>query len=623
MEKSRKKEIIHLLYQYKKMTGKELSLIMGCSLKTVQNTIKEINDSFQIVDITVNGYSLNTNYYTSEFSIDDNYQSQNIILSTLLFTNDRIDIDELSEDLYLSKATVERKLTNIKAFLLSFDLSLERYKNKIWIEGKEKNKRSLISFLVSQEADNHFDRFKGNEKLLKGLDQNVIKNIVLNILNENNYIIRECCYYGLLENIAICLYRCRNKSHINEPPDISIDVQSDEYKISLAIYKEYSKLWKIDVLENDVLFLASLLKGQISSKNQDNQNNEILIVNDSFCNEIKEIVHYTFNHYGLKFDINEENDFIYNFSMHVKALIQRAKNNNKIQNEMLLSIQKNCPFIYDVAIFIYDRIKDKYQVNINNDEIGYIAVHIGFLIERTNKNCINILLITSSYNNVNKQIKTKLLSEYGDSINIIEDPNKFSKQGIDLIISNQEKNIIGTRSVLISPFFDYNDQQKVRNSIKECVKIKNELFTDVVYATFLSEKLFFRNNNIVTKEDAIKFMVQKLEEQKAVNEDFLDCVIQREELSSTCFFNSFAIPHGLYFEANKSRCCILLSDEGIRWDNSNIHIVILIAVRYHDRHIFMKMYDTIIQALQNEKKLLEIIKAESLIEFIDIIKSDK
>ena len=105
-----------------------------------------------------------------------------------------------------------------------------------------------------------------------------------------------------------------------------------------------------------------------------------------------------------------------------------------------------------------------------------------------------------------------------------------------------------------------------------------------------------------------------------VDEDFVDSVKQREELSSTCFFGSFAIPHGLQFNAHKSRCCILISENGIQWNDSNIHIVILIAVRYHDRHIFMKMYDSIIQSLQDEKKFIEIIDSKSLDRFIGVIK---
>ena len=347
--------------------------------------------------------------------------------------------------------------------------------------------------------------------------------------------------------------------------------------------------------------------------------NKMPFAND-FIESIKEIIVSTFQYYGLGFDANNSDGFIYNFSIHVKAMIERARNNNKVENEMLPSIQKNCPFIYDVAVYIYNKIKDKYNVNISSEEIGYIAVHIGFLIERFSKNSINVLLLVSSYNGIDRIVKHKLKNLYGDGINIVADPNEFSKQGIDLVIMNHQKNIYGIKNVLISPFFDENDQDNVRQAINECIQIKNNLFTDVIYATFMSEKLFFRRNDLKTKDEVLKFMTNAMVEQGIVSDDFLASVIQREELSSTCFFDTFAIPHGMRFDAYKSRCSILISEDGIKWNDSIIHIVILIAVKYHDRHIFMKMYDNIIQSLQNKKRLLEVLSAESIDEFIEIVK---
>ena len=142
MEINKKKEIIRLIYQYRIITGKELAHIIDCSLKTVQNTIKEINDEFGIIDATPSGYILNANYYISGVSINEDYHLQKTLLSTLLLNNDKVDIDELSDNLYISKATIERKFANIKTFLSNFGLTIGRHKNRIWLDGKENNNRS-------------------------------------------------------------------------------------------------------------------------------------------------------------------------------------------------------------------------------------------------------------------------------------------------------------------------------------------------------------------------------------------------------------------------------------------------------------------------------------------------
>lgn len=617
----RKKEIIRLISQYGTITGKELARMVSCSLKTIQYTIKEINSEELIINSTSKGYELNDIYFSSNFSFENEENDINFLLSALLLREEKLDIDELSDEFYISRTTTERKLSNVKNVIKKYNLKIERQKNKIWLDGKEKDKRSLIASLISQEAENDFGRNQQKNDFLEGIDSNVIKNIVINIVNDNNYEVRECCMNGLLVNIAICLYRCKNGSNIDEVSEKIKENIVDETIISKQIYDEYSKHCSLNANDNDIYYLAVLLKGQISKKN-DNvvfDDNKMPFTND-FIESIKEIIVSTFQYYGLGFDANNSDGFIYNFSIHVKAMIERARNNNKVENEMLPSIQKNCPFIYDVAVYIYNKIKDKYNVNISSEEIGYIAVHIGFLIERFSKNSINVLLLVSSYNGIDRIVKHKLKNLYGDGINIVADPNEFSKQGIDLVIMNHQKNIYGIKNVLISPFFDENDQDNVRQAINECIQIKNNLFTDVIYATFMSEKLFFRRNDLKTKDEVLKFMTNAMVEQGIVSDDFLASVIQREELSSTCFFDTFAIPHGMRFDAYKSRCSILISEDGIKWNDSIIHIVILIAVKYHDRHIFMKMYDNIIQSLQNKKRLLEVLSAESIDEFIEIVK---
>jgi len=619
---NRKTQIISLIAQYGSITGKELSNIMGCSLKTIQTTIKDINNQYDIISATLDGYKFNNNYFNTEIIFEDEQENDdNYILSQLLLYNQELDIDELADSLFMSRTSIERKISGIKSFLLGFNIQLLKSKNRISVDGKEEDKRALISYLISQEADNDFTRTSTNDnQILDGIDANVIKNIVLNITDKYNYIIRDCCFYGILANINIALYRCKVGSNVQESSTTDISDQT-LYHIAKDIYEEYNKIWPITYYESDVYYLVSLLIGQLSPKDEpDNNVNEKLTVNSEFENSIREIVNQSFSYYGLIIENIDDNNFLYNFCVHVKLLIERAKNNNKVENEMLTTIQRNCPFIYEVAIYIYDKIKAKYHISISNEEIGYIAVHIGFLIQRSNKVCINVLLLTSSYSGINVNIKRQLIQTYGDSVAIIEDPNTFSKQAIDLIITNKNKNIFGTKTVVVSPFFDEHDQEVVRNAISECNKVKNEIITDTIYATFLNNDLFFRNEDIHNKDEALKFLTSKMLKLGIVEKDFYDNVIQREELSSTCFFNSFAVPHGLYFNAKKSRCCILLSEQGIKWDDSLIHVVILIAVKYYDRHIFMKMYDNIIQALQNQKKLNEIINCQTLDEFLDIIK---
>ena len=62
-------------------------------------------------------------------------------------------------------------------------------------------------------------------------------------------------------------------------------------------------------------------------------------------------------------------------------------------------------------------------------------------------------------------------------------------------------------------------------------------------------------------------------------EGFVESVLEREQLSSTCFFDTFAIPHALDMNATHTMICVLTSESGIQWDDHVIHIVLMLAVQ--------------------------------------------
>ena len=88
-------------------------------------------------------------------------------------------------------------------------------------------------------------------------------------------------------------------------------------------------------------------------------------------------------------------------------------------------------------------------------------------------------------------------------------------------------------------------------------------------------------------------------------------------MSSTCFFDTFAIPHALELEAKKTMFCVLINENGIPWDNHVIKCVFMIAINKADRKSFMKIYNGIIQILYDKKKVNHLVKCKNPMEFIE------
>ena len=100
-------------------------------------------------------------------------------------------------------------------------------------------------------------------------------------------------------------------------------------------------------------------------------------------------------------------------------------------------------------------------------------------------------------------------------------------------------------------------------------------------------------------------------------EGFIDSVLERERLSSTCFFDTFAIPHAIDMDARRTMICVLISENGIYWDEHKIHIVLMITVQQRDRKKFMELYNGIVHILENPQKVNKLVLSNTLMEFLN------
>lgn len=170
--------------------------------------------------------------------------------------------------------------------------------------------------------------------------------------------------------------------------------------------------------------------------------------------------------------------------------------------------------------------------------------------------------------------------------------------------------------MLVSPFYTQTDRRNIDSAIQSCLNEKKYSRIHSLLSSFSNEKLFFKEDSFHSKEEVISFLGQKAMDYGLVQEDFIESVLKRERISSTCFFDTFAIPHGIEMNALKTMICILISNEGVPWDEHCIHIVLMITVQRQDRKKFMELYNGIVRILENPEKVKRLVACETYPEFI-------
>lgn len=619
---NRQKKIISLLSNEDTyVTGKTLSILLDVSIRTIQSEIATINQKSQIILATKKGYIIQPDKRNELSAIDTHHNEDHTILRQLIFFNEPHQVDEFAESLYMSTSSLEKKLKDFQNILEQYNLSIHRKNTYISIVGNELDKRQFINYLIFEETGPAFHNLENISSYFKGINIPKIRSIILNTLNKHGYYVENNYVSNLLINIIIALYRMRVDSYIEYIPNDSIHVMMPEYRIAEDICNQYANHWNINPTVNDIKYIAIILWGQIKpidrSISTTHPTSEIMTTD--FIHEIDEILFSVFSYYMLNIDYS---NFLYNFALHIDALIKRASNYQIAHNDIFDNIKRNCPFIYDVAVHIAKKISDKYFISIVDEEIGYISIHIGFLIETHNTlhEKIKILLVCDDYYHIMDKMIKNIMKDHAEQITIQSAKTNVTAyeidDKIDLIITTKDLSFIGKKIIHISPFYTQEDYIKINDAVHKSIIEREKRNQNEMLRSYFHENLFFQTNQCLTKNDAIRFMGEKIINFGLAKEGFIESVFKREEMSSTCFFETFAIPHAIELNAKQTMFCVLVSTDGVLWDNQKIHIILMIAVQQKDRKKFMKIYESIIKALWDKEKVYNLTRAKSLNEFI-------
>lgn len=131
----------------------------------------------------------------------------------------------------------------------------------------------------------------------------------------------------------------------------------------------------------DTIDHSTLIEKVFSIENADNSSNFIKPaqnVDTSLSALSEKIIHIILNviNENLNITIDKKSLDYAQFAEHIKFAIERIQINNPIKNELLLSIKRKYKQSYSIAKKSIDLIKNQLNINITDDEAGYITLYI-------------------------------------------------------------------------------------------------------------------------------------------------------------------------------------------------------------------------------------------------------
>lgn len=634
----RQKKILKFLANKSKWTkGAEIAAEFGISDRTVRNDISVINSYFKdenpvITSISTKGYCvenrekainlLKDNMNFMPISPEDRV---NYILKELLFEKSGANIYQLSEDILVSEATVENDLKKIKDIIKGSGrkLEIERKGINIYLLGSEKDKRLLLSELLFKEANGNFLNLSKYQKYFTDFDLYEIKSSLFDIIKKHNFQINEMAVVSLIIHVAITMSRIKNKNTVDLNSNTSSISNSIEYKMSKEFCYELEKNFDIQFSEQEIFYISYLFLGKKIIKNIYKHRNEIENIIDPFYIElIDKLLKAICYEYGIDFK-NDDTLFI-GLTLHIKTMHERIKNNICLRNLILGDFKRRYPLIFEIAVFTCNEFYRLTNERVDENEIGFIALHLGAAYERLGNNLTGLtrvaLVCPTGYTTSNL-LCSKIASLYSDKIEIIGIFSFFSLYSLthvrpDFIFTTVDfEHDLNIPTIVISPFLDEKDIKSInenlnlyhnKNTIK---KVKADI------ENYFKSELFYNNVYFDNKMKAIKFMAEDLYKKLYVPGNYEDLVVEREKLSSTSFANLVAIPHPIEMNAYKTAISVAILEKPMHWGEQKVQLILMFSIKAGERKNLNNLYNHLINIIDEQQGVNYLIKSRDFNDF--------
>ncbi|HBF5862549.1 TPA: PTS sugar transporter subunit IIA [Clostridioides difficile] len=629
--KTSKKELFlnFIKTQHDWIDSSTLANYLNVSTRSIRKYVNEINSTGEFILSSKKGYKVNLNNNcqtkvdSSENISPDN--RLNLILKELIVNSNGINIFDLSEDLFVSPATIEGDIVKANKFIGSYNLKIKQSKFLLKLIGNESAKRKLMSSIIFKETGSDFLSLFDVQKIYQEYNLTKLKENIIYILKKYNLFINEYAINNILLHLMITIDRIKKNNYIESVEVVNYIDNNNDISISRDISNFLESEYNITLTSAELYYLVFQLTNKTTVLNYHEMDTKSLpnYIDEHFVKLTKKIIK---NVYDLYFIDLSDDEFVVKFTLHVKNLISRAKNNQVLRNQIPQKLKDSYPLIYDISVYICNQIQILENIEIDEDEISYISLHVGSFFDRQKllEDKILCALITPNYYDLQFKIVRDLEKRFNESIEIIQifsdTHNLDFDNKVDMVITTLP---ISDRCpipfVYVNPYLNRKDYDNIQSKFIQIKDRKNILTVQNHLEMYFSESLFMKNIYLDSAKDYIKFMGNILYENKYVKPNYIDDVLIREKMSSTAFNNNVAIPHSMKMDALKTGVCLIVNDKPVKWGEEKVQIIAMIPINEKEKEKFNYIFESFIEILSEWNNVKELTNADNYSSFMNRI----
>ncbi|MFD2629915.1 BglG family transcription antiterminator [Oceanobacillus kapialis] len=632
---ARHEKILQLLLSATQaITSQEISTELQVSSKTVRNDLKDLHSllshyNVHIISTRGKGYEIRSIDKSRAAMVIKEQKSHtaptepedrvHFLIEKLLMQTTYIKLEELADELFVSRSSLQGDLRQVRKILQDYQLTLEQKPNYgIKVVGDEMQIRFCIAEWLYQQEPSIL-RESVDQSILPQAEMQIIRNSILSNLRKSHILISDISLHNLITHVAIAIRRLQENQAIQSNLDDE-DLQEEKaYKVARVILQDIANALSISFPKKEVAYLAMHLLGTRLNSAEEKTNDLIYRMDATVIELVGKMVERIDFHYGI--DLKTDKELHVALALHLKPAISRYYYQMNSRNPMLDEIKRNYPLSFEAALIGSEVLVEEQGIKLAEDEIAYLALHIEVAQERRKQAASRketCLIVCASGMGSAQLLKFKLRDLIGEEVEIAGTTEMYnlkyeSLDGVDFIITTIPLGWDpGIPVIQISTILGKTDISTIEGAIKR----RNTGMEKY----FLKAFSYFREE-FHSPKAILRFLCEELKQSGMVDERYFHSVLKREEYASTSFGNLVAIPHPLEPMSTGTFLSIMTLSKPIVWGDKPVQLIFLLNASKNRKQELRPMFEALGNLLDDKDLIRRVIACRNFAEFKEVLGS--
>jgi lichenan operon transcriptional antiterminator len=641
MIKQKQRELISLLVRSKDgyKSSQELATELSLSDRTVRTYLKDLKAlieshggnivskqgygfQLEILDRTAFNLFLIEHHLLDknieQFQCREASERKHYILNLLLLESQKIDVEALSEQLFISSSQLNKDISEIKSQLQPYELTLKRSHSLISVDGEEKAKRHFImSYFFHEDSINFLHHLSYFNQSCEAISFDSLTIIILDECREAKIKLSDVMIQNIVLHLSLSIKRLKSGLSIQ---NLDMPVVTDstlEYQVACRIIARIESIIGFHFPKQEQMYLTLHLMSK-SNLIKDDFDGALSSSLTKLLLKIQQETGYPFWH-----DESLKNGLI----QHLKPMLVRLEQNIKLGNPLIDEIKSQYCEVFELVKHYFKQLPNLSRYDVIDDEWGYLTLHFLASLEKLkNEQKAKVLIICATGLGSAQLLKRRVESEFEERVKIVAmrgyyEISQEMLNDVDFIISSVDlsSKVFKVPVFHVSVFFCEEDVQAIRRYLSHR-QIPHLLPNNVVptisdgkkqnHTTYITQVFddivadyFYLCHQKTTKQAVLDHLLDLLSvcEVKNFKQEMKKQMGKRIEIGEIFFSPTIVVPHPAIPVGNIAKIAIAVIPEGLYWDEhyQDVKFVFMISPSIYQNSTLAMMTKAIVNLIDD------------------------